>query len=117
MQSFYIYDLIIRKGWNLERVKFILNVTSIKCINLAKDKKVIREYTQMQKANFYKNVDYVLVFIGDKGTTSKFLACYKVTGKTDDLKEELFSDYYPKTLLKQPYPDRINKFHELEETD
>ena len=56
------------------------------------------------------------MFIGDEGTTSKFLGCYKVTGKTEDIKEELFSEDYPKTLLNQPGPNRVNKFHELEET-
>src|SRR5699024_12778697 len=115
MHSLYLPDLINRKGWDPERVKLIRHVTSNERFKLAKDKKVIREYTQMQKANFYKNVDYILVCIGYKDTTSKFLACYKVTGNTDDLKEELFSNYYTKTLLKKPYADILNNFLEYDE--
>lgn len=117
MYSLYLTDLIRKTGWNLNRVKLIRHATSHKRLQIAYENNVIREYTQMQKADFFKDTDYVIAFIGGKGTTARFVGCYEVTGYTDLIKKDLFSEKYPEDLLDSPPSGGTNVFHELKDTD
>lgn len=116
MPELYLSDLIKKTGWNLSRVKLIRHVRSRPRFQTAYKNNVIREYTQMQKPDFYKNTDYVLTFIGEEGTTAKFLACYKVTGKSVPLERKLFSEDFPSSLLNHP-SGNVNVYHKLESTN
>lgn len=117
MYSLYLSDLIKKKGWNLDRVKLIRHVMGHERFQIAYENKVVREYTQMQKPDFFKNTDYVLAFIGGKGTTAKFVGCYQVIGESSTLKKELLSADYPEVLLEAPSPGKQNVFHKLKDTD
>jgi len=117
MYSLYLSDLIKKKSWNPNRVKLIRHAMSYKRFKIASEHDVVREYTQMQKQDFFKDTDYVLAFVGGTGTTAKFVGCYQVTGKSEPLKKELLSEKYPDILLKEPSPGRVNFYHELADTD
>src|SRR5699024_6435586 len=74
------------------------------------------EYTKVQPRHFFNNVDYVLVFIGDSGTTAKFFGCYKITHQSKAIDEKLFSKDWPSEFI--DYLKNSNHvYHELNKTD
>lgn len=56
----------------------------------------------MQKPNFYDEIDYVLTFIGEEGTTAKLPGYYRVTEKSQKSAKKFFH----LTFHKSPGSDR-----------
>lgn len=68
-------------------------------------------YQGIQTATRFKGCEYVLSFLGEDGTSGKYLGCYKVTGSTPFELGSLPDDFY---ISKETYSDCI--FWQLHKT-
>lgn len=110
--SLFLSDLFPRAGLIATKVKLVRYSLLLPGPSEAFSLNQLFEFSQLQKPNFYENIDYVLVFVGAKGNTAKFIGCYSTTGIELPLKEDLLPKTFPKSLLRNPN----NVFHPLEET-
>lgn len=111
--SLYLADLFPRAGLQPLRVKLIRYPVNGPGASTAASFNQLFEYAQLQKTQFYNNIDHVLVFISAKGNTAKFVGCYSTTGLEIPVKPDLFPKSFPKELLRNP----SHMFHPLEKTD
>lgn len=111
--SLTLSDLLKKESFDLTRTKLIRHSMSHKRFKLAYNSDCILEYTKLQVPGFYNDIDLVLTFIGDQGTTARLVGCYKPTQHSQKVDEHLFPEKMPKELLE--HPDNI--YHELVETD
>ena len=74
----------------------------------------LEPYQKLQNKGFFKDCDYILSFISDKGTTAKFIGCYEVMDHTGHLgeKSDLPSDFPCFEML-----DNITYYCELKKVD
>ncbi len=110
--SFMLSDLLKKENFDLQRVKLLRHSMNHKRFKVAYDANCVLEYTKMQVPGFYNDVDLVLNFVGDQGTTARLVGCYKPTLVSQPIEGHLFSDKVPQALLAHPQ----NIYHELIET-
>ncbi|GLC90463.1 GIY-YIG nuclease family protein [Lysinibacillus piscis] len=110
--SLTLSDILKKGNFDLRRVRLLRHSMNHKRFKMAYDVDCILEYTKMQVPDFYHNVDLVLNFVGDQGTTAKLVGCYKPTHCSQKIEEQLFPSKMPKILLEHP----TNIYHELEQT-
>lgn len=111
--SLFLSDLFPRAGLQANRVKLIrYSLNGPGAANAAGFNQLF-EYAQLQKPNFFVNIDYVLTFVSAKGNAAKFIGCYSTTGLEIPVKADLFPKSFPQELLRNPN----NVFHPLEKTD
>lgn len=110
--SLYLSDLFPRAGLQANRVKLVRYSLNGPGAATAAGLNQLFEYTQLQKPEFFVNIDYVLLFVTAKGNTAKFIGCYSTTGLELEVKPDLFPKSFPKELLRNP----SNVFHPLERT-
>lgn len=110
--SLMLSDFLNKKGIDLKRIKLIRHSMNHPRFKLAYNADCIFEYTKLQVPGFYKDIDLVLTFVGDLGTTAKLVGCYKPTQHSQQITKQLFSEKMPKEL----YENTNNFYHELKET-
>lgn len=54
----------------------------------------IELYQRIQSVSRFRNVEYVLSFLGAEGTSGKYLGCYKVEGHAPYTRERLSTDFF-----------------------
>ena len=52
------------------------------------------QYTGEQKKCFFDNIDFVVLFLGEEGTTARFVGVYKVVGKDPKYSKEEGQEFY-----------------------
>lgn len=62
----------------------------------------LKEYTAMQKEGFSKDRDYLMVFIGESGTTAKFAALYYISNRFLSRAEHVPEDYPNPEEIQEP---------------
>ena len=70
-------------------------------------------YQRIQKPDLFSGCDYVLSFLGEKGTEGKFLGCYKINGSSTFAPERLPEDFLKDETMR---PDN-HVFWNLEKID
>lgn len=95
-----IQELLIKRGLNpKDRIKLVRHKdeSRINLYNLyinEKDKFI--EYQNCQRRAVFKDVDYIVSFIGEQGRYARFVGVYKITGctKHEIIKSELYGGLY-----------------------
>lgn len=80
MISLYLSDILLRNKLDLKRIKLIRHSLKHARCKVCYESGWLEEYQKIQNENFFNNCDYILSFIGESGTSAKFLGCYKVAG-------------------------------------
>lgn len=62
----------------------------------------VKEYTAMQKEGFAKDRDYLMVFIGEGGTTARFFSLYSIGSRFTSRAEHAPADYPNPEELREP---------------
>lgn len=83
---------------------FPTNITSIYALYVYR-KDLFLQYQSEQLARNMRNIKYLVSFIGEKGTTARFVGVYKINGKSDNpkVKDEVILDL-----------ERVTAFENLE---
>lgn len=83
---------------------FPTNITSIYALYVYR-KDLFLQYQSEQLARNMRNIEYLVSFIGEKGTTARFVGVYRINGKRDNprVKDEVILDL-----------ERITAFEHLE---
>ena len=83
---------------------FPTNITSIYALYVYR-KDLFLQYQSEQLARTMRNIKYLVSFIGEKGTTARFVGVYKINGKRDNprVKDEVILDL-----------ERVTAFEHLE---
>ncbi len=79
MSTLYLNDILYRNNLDPNRVKLLRHSTrsNKRCIKCFKGG-FLEEYQRLQKENFFKECDYFLSFVSEKGTRARFYGCYSV---------------------------------------
>ncbi len=80
MISLYLSDILLRNKLDPKRTKLIRHSLKQARCKVCYENGWLEEYQKIQNQSFFTNCDYVLSFIGESGTSAKFLGCYKVAG-------------------------------------
>lgn len=75
-----LQDLLSMNGIDIKRTKLIRHNISSDEIAENKKNNVLEEYQKIQAFTLFKNIDYVVSFLGEQGTEAKLIGCYKVEG-------------------------------------
>lgn len=75
-----LQDLLITNGVDVKRTKLIRHNTSSDEIAENNKNNILEEYQKIQISTLFKNIDYVVSFLGEQGTEAKLIGCYKVEG-------------------------------------
>ncbi len=110
MTHFYLSDLLMRCGYNLNRTVLIRHSLKHERFINAYRYGFLREYTQKQSPHFFNGYDKVIVFSADEGTTAKYLTSFEVRHGETPL---ISPDSSP--FLLEPYKDEV--MHPLFEID
>lgn len=94
MASLYLNDILKRNGLDPKRVKLIRHSLKHARCRVCYNAGFIDEYQKIQKENFFNGCDYVLSFIGEPGTSAKFIGCYSV-GKGKQINEFFKPEGFP----------------------
>lgn len=86
-------DILRKAGLEPKRVKLIRHALSDKGFRTCFEKKMVLEYTRVQRTTFSRGYDYWCIFISDKGTHCKFWGCYKVCGSVPNTPEAMPTGY------------------------
>lgn len=90
-----IIDLLKLKDLPTDKgIKFVRHQDSRKDIDFEKivrERKYLETYQKFQGKPVFHDCDYIVSFIGYKGTQAKFIGVYKVNGKIE-INEEFFKD-------------------------
>jgi len=78
MASLYLSDILKRTGIDPRRTKLIRHSLRHRRFRICYEKNFFELYQRIQNKNFFNNCDFVLSFISEIGTSTKFIRCYKV---------------------------------------
>lgn len=77
-----LQDLLILNGIDSKQTKIIRHNISSSEIAENKKNNVLEQYQQIQSPSSFENTDFIVSFLGEKGTEAKLIGCYKVNGFT-----------------------------------
>lgn len=95
-----LQDICRIEKFDFSRVALVRHNLTNKIVRKSFEEGKLNIYQEIQKENRFGNYDYILSFLGEEGTSSRFLGCYQVCGKTaldfnslpeyiqDDIKDE-----------------------------
>ena len=109
----HLTTILREYGLNPEKVKMIRHPLSRKDVSTIYQEGFIEAYQAQQGSRVFDHADYVVSFIGETGTTGRFLGVYQVKGRVEgDEKQQLMPVGYP-------YPEHFSSgyFYILEKTE
>ena len=88
-----IQDLLKNSGIDLSKTKLLRHNISNQEVAHNYSCGYLDIYQSIQKPNLFRNVEYVISFLGVEGTEGKLLGCYKINGNTPFDRTKLPSDF------------------------